>query len=342
MGFRVIKGGMLTTVQDFGRSGYQSQGFSVGGAMDVRSFKLANLLLDNPENEAVLEITLIGPVLEFTADTIIAITGGDFAPQLNDEPVPMYTALYVRKGDVLKFGSARTGTRCYVAFSGYLDIPMVMGSRCTSLKSRIGGFKGRKLEAGDYIGERIKRRYLPFFLSRKLPPDDYNNDNGVLRVVMGPQDELFSRQGVETFLSAEYTVTSEFDRMGCRLEGPIIAPKTTSDIISDGIALGAIQVPSSGKPIILLADRQTTGGYAKIATLISVDIPRLVQKKTNETIRFQAVSIEEAQRLYMQEIKAIERMRREIHTPCQEVLDCRQVARRLGRLYQDAEKERYF
>ena len=146
----------MTTVQDLGRYGYQSQGFSVAGVMDVRSFKIANLLLDNPENEAVLEITLIGPTLEFTSATIIAITGGDFQPTINGEPAPMYTALYMNKGDVLKFGSARTGSRGYIAFSSYLDIPVVMGSRCTNLKSGLGGFKGRKLEADDYIGFRIK------------------------------------------------------------------------------------------------------------------------------------------------------------------------------------------
>lgn len=131
----------MTTVQDLGRYGYQSQGFSVAGVMDVRSFKIANLLLDNPENEAVLEITLIGPTLEFTSATIIAITGGDFQPTINGEPAPMYTALYMNKGDVLKFGSARTGSRGYIAFSSYLDIPVVMGSRCTNLKSGLGGFK---------------------------------------------------------------------------------------------------------------------------------------------------------------------------------------------------------
>lgn len=342
MGFRVLKGGMLTTIQDFGRNGYQSQGFSVGGALDVRSFKLANMLLDNPENEAVLEITLIGPELEFTASTIIAITGGDFSPTINGQPAPMYTAIGINKGDILKFGGARTGTRCYVAFSGYLKAPVVMGSRSTSLKSHIGGFKGRKLEAGDYVEERIKRRYLPFFLSRKLPAPDYEGDDGVLRVVMGPQDDLISPQGIETFLNSEYTITSEFDRMGCRLDGPIIAPKKTSDIISDGIALGAIQVPSAGKPIILLADRQTTGGYAKIATMISVDIPRLVQKKTDEKIRFKAVTVQEAQRLYLQEVEELEELRKLIHTPCKEVLDCRQVAKRLLRLYTDAEAQRYF
>ena len=243
---------------------------------------------------------------------------------------------------MLKFGSARTGTRCYVAFSGYLKVPVVMCSRCTSLKSGIGGFKGRKLMAGDYVEERIHRLYLPFFLSRKLPPPDYQNDNGVLRVIMGPQDGSFSRQGIETFLNSEYTVTGEFDRMGCRLDGPIIAPKKSSDIISDGIALGAVQVPTAGKPTVLLADRQTTGGYAKIATMISVDIPRLVQKKTNEKIRFRAVTIQEAQKLYLQEINELEHLRRIIHTPCKEVLEVRQVAKRLQRLYADAETQRYF
>ena len=336
MGIRVLKGGMLTTVQDLGRTGYQSQGFSVAGVMDVRSFKIANLLLDNPENEPVLEFTLIGPTLEFTSATIIAITGGDFQPTVNGEPVPMYTALYMNKGDILKFQSARTGSRGYIAFSSYLDVPVVMGSRCTNLKSKIGGFKGRKLQTGDYMNFRIKRRYLPYFLSRKLElPDaaEFEKDETVLRVVMGPQDNLFSKQGVETFLNSEYTVTSDFDRMGCRLEGPYIAPKKASDIISDGIAFGSIQVPAHGKPIILLADRQTTGGYAKIATVASVDIPKLVQRKPDHKIRFQAITVQEAQKLYMEELKELDKMRKIIHKPCKEVLDCRLVAKRLSKLF---------
>ena len=335
MGIRILKGGMLTTVQDLGRSGYQSQGFSVAGVMDVRSFKIANLLLDNPENEAVLEFTLIGPTLEFTSATIIAITGGDFQPTINGEPAPMYTAIYMNKGDVLKFGSARTGSRGYIAFSSYLDIPVVMGSRCTNLKSRIGGFKGRKLQAGDYIGFRIKRRYLPFFLSRKLEPENFDQDSTTLRVVMGPQDKKFSKQGIETFLTTEYTVTSEFDRMGCRLDGAYIAPKESSDIISDGIAFGSIQVPSHGKPIILLADRQTTGGYAKIATVASVDLPKLVQRKTDHKIRFEAITVQEAQQLYLKEQKQLDKMRKIIHKPCKEVLECRLVAKRLTKLFEE-------
>lgn len=335
MGIRILKGGMMTTVQDLGRYGYQSQGFSVAGVMDVRSFKIANLLLDNPENEAVLEITLIGPTLEFTSATIIAITGGDFQPTINGEPAPMYTALYMNKGDVLKFGSARTGSRGYIAFSSYLDIPVVMGSQCTNLKSGLGGFKGRKLEADDYIGFRIKRRYLPFFLSRKLDMDEFDQTEATLRVVMGPQDGMFSKQGIQTFLGSEYTVTNEFDRMGCRLEGPFIAPKKTSDIISDGIAFGAIQVPSHGKPIILLADRQTTGGYGKIATVASVDIPKLVQRKTDDKIHFKAITVQEAQALYVEEMKELDGLRKIIHQPCKEVLDCRLVAKRLRKLFEE-------
>ena len=334
MGIRILKGGMFTTVQDLGRTGYQSQGFPVAGVMDVRSFKIANLLLDNPENEAVLEFTLIGPTLEFTSATIIAITGGDFQPEINGEPAPMYTALYMNKGDILKFSSARTGSRGYIAFSSYLDIPVVMGSRCTNTKSSIGGFKGRKLQAGDYMNFRIKRRYLPFFLSRKLELDEFDQEEAEIRVIMGPQDDLFSKQGIETFLNSEYTVTSDFDRMGCRLEGPYIAQKSTSDIISDGTVFGAVQVPSHGKPIILLADRQTTGGYAKIATVASVDIPKVVQRKTDHKIRFRAISVQEAQELYLKEVKELDEMRRTIHQPCKEVLDCRLVAKRLRKLFE--------
>ncbi len=333
MGIRVLKAGMLTTVQDLGRNGYQSQGFSVAGVMDVRSFKIANLLLDNPENEAVLEFTLIGPTLQFTSDTIIAITGGDFQPTVNGEPAPMYTALYMKRGDILKFGSARTGSRGYIAFSSYLDIPVVMGSRCTNLKSKIGGFKGRKLKDEDYISFRIKRRYLPFFLSRTLDLDEFDEEETTLRVVLGPQDDKFTRDGIHTLLSEEYTVTSDFDRMGCRLDGPFIASKEGSDIISDGIAFGSIQVPSHGKPIILLADRQTTGGYAKIATVATVDIPKLVQRKTDHKIRFQAITVEEAQKLYLEEEKQYVAMRSQIHKPCKEVLDCRLVSKRISKLF---------
>lgn len=334
MGIRVLKPGMLTTVQDLGRVGYQSQGFSVAGVMDVRSFKIANLLVDNPENEPVLEFTLIGPILEFTSDTIIAITGGNFNPTINGEPAPMYTAIYMHRGDVLKFGSAITGSRGYISFSSYLKVPTVMGSRCTNMKSSLGGFKGRKLQTDDFILFRIKRRYLPYFLSRTLKPDDMDQQQVTLRVVMGPQDSAFTKEGIQTFLNSTYTVTNEFDRMGCRLDGPFIASKNGSDIISDGICFGSVQVPSHGKPIVLLADRQTTGGYAKIATVASVDIPKLVQRKTDDKIRFRAITVYEAQKLLLEETAEFDRMRKIIHQPCKEVLECRLTAKRVRSLFE--------
>ena len=336
MGFQVLKGGFLTTVQDLGRYGYQSQGFGAGGVMDTMACRVANLLVGNPENEAVLEITLLGPELAFTAPTVIAITGGDFGPALNGEPVKMYTALPVKEGDVLAFGGVRSGTRGYIAFAGRLDIPVVMGSRSTNLKSGVGGFQGRKLAAGEVICERIRRPRLPNLAARTLPGPDYGRDDGRLRVVMGPQDALFTEEGIETFLGAAYRVTAESDRMGCRLEGPAIRPKGTSDILSDGIAPGSIQISSAGKPIVLLADRQTTGGYAKIATVISVDIPRLVQMATGREVRFSAVSVQEAQRLYREEAAGMAALRSRIRDAGKGLPARQRVANRLLALYDEA------
>ncbi len=336
MGIRIIKGGMFTTVQDSGRTGYQDLGFHVCGAADRRSFRIANLLLDNPENEAVLECTLIGPTIEFTSEMIIAMAGGDFRPMINDEPVPMYQALYVRKGDILKLGSARSGRLCYIAFSNYLQIPVVMGSRSTDTISGIGGFKGRKLEDGDYIEERIKRRkYLPWFLSRKLELHEFDSDKAEIRVITGPQDDMFPEAGIRTFLNSEYTVTGNFDRMGVRLDGPFIESRHGSDIISDGIPFGAIQVPGHGKPIIMLSDRQTTGGYAKIACVISVDLPKVTQRRISDKIRFRQVSVETAQKLIREEELEFQSMRDQIHQPCKEVLDIRLTAKRMKQLFEE-------
>ncbi len=336
MGIRMIKAGMFTTVQDLGRTGFADRGIRTCGVMDRRSFRIANLLLDNPENEAVLECTLIGPVIEFTSEMIIAVTGGDFHPEVNGEPVPMYEALYMKKGDILKLGSAASGRTCYIAFSNYLQIPVVMGSRSTDTLCGIGGFRGRKLQDGDYIEERIKRRkYLPWFLSRKLSLNEFDTRKEKIRVVTGPQDDMFTRRGLNTFLSSEYTVTSSFDRMGMRLDGPFIESRTGSDIISDGIPAGAVQVPENGKPIIMLSDRQTTGGYAKIAAVIAADLPKLVQRRTGDRITFQTVSLEEAQKAILEEQREFQKMRDAIHQPCREVLDCRLTAKRMTALFEE-------
>ena len=333
MGILFKKSGLLTTIQDLGRVGYQSNGFSVSGVMDRRSARIANMLVDNPENEAVLEFMMVGPTIVFTSSTIIAITGADFSPEINGKPAPMYTAIYANKGDVLELKYAKTGIWGYLSVSSKFDIDVVSGSRSTNLKCGIGGFHGRKIRDDDQIWFRIKKRYIPSFLSRTIEPDHFEGEQKEIRVVPGPQDDFFSKTGLETFFSQEYAVTSESDRMGYRLSGPYIAHEETADIISDGIALGSVQVPSHGNPIVMLADRQTTGGYAKIATIISVDIPQFVQSREGTKILFRAVSVEEAQELYREQEKELDRIREVIHRPCREVIEPRQTAKRLQKLF---------
>ena len=183
MSITVLNPGLMTTVQDMGRVGYQQFGVSVSGVMDPRSAAIANILVGNPEGEAVLECTMMGPQLLFNQAETIAITGGDFQPQVNGKPIKNYTAVYMHRGDILSFRGARTGSRGYIAFSSYLDIPVVMGSRSTNIKCSIGGYKGRRLMDGDYVGFRIKRRYLPYYLSRTLDLDEFDQDEVTLRVI---------------------------------------------------------------------------------------------------------------------------------------------------------------
>lgn len=295
MSIQVITPGALTTVQDLGRSGYQAFGVSVSGVMDPRAMRLANILCDNPEAEAVLECTLLGPALKFTADNVIALTGGDLGANLDGQPLAPYGAYAVKSGQTLRFTAPKTGCRAYLAFHGGLDIPLVMGSRSTYLKAKLGGFSGRKLEKGDELGFRAPAATIPNLDVRRFTPEFVPREVYTLRVVLGPQDDAFSEEGLQTFLNETYTVTPEFDRMGYRLNGAAIAHKNGADIISDGIAFGAIQVPASGTPIIMLADRQTTGGYTKIANVISADFRLLSQLKANDKVRFAKVSVAAAQ-----------------------------------------------
>ena len=336
MGIVVENPGLMTTVQDEGRFGYQQFGVSPAGPMDTRSFYLANILVGNKRGEGLLEMTFSGATLLFEEDNIIAVTGGDLAPSVNGEAIPMYQAVLVHAGDRLAFGMASgNGCRAYLAFAGGLDIPLVMGSKSTLMRNHMGGYEGRKLEKGDRIGFVHPKTELPNMEKRKIPQEVFPTKEITLRVVTGPQDYEFSEEELRKFFWYGAEITNEFDRMGCRLEGPFIAPKETSDIISDGIAFGAIQVPSHGKPIILLADRQTTGGYAKIATVASVDIPKLVQRKTDHKIHFKPITVQEAQRLYLEEMKELDGLRKIIHQPCKEVLDCRLVAKRLRKLFEE-------
>ena len=309
MSVTVLNPGLLTTVQDLGRVGYQQFGVSASGVVDPRAAVIANILTGNQDGEAVLECTLLGPHLRFGAANCIAVTGGDLGPTLDGRPIPTYQAIPVQAGQILRFTGPKTGCRAFIAFSGGLDIPLVMGSRSTDLKAKIGGFQGRRLDKGDVIGFRAPETSLKNLGLRCIAPEFVPRTPYTLRVVLGPQDDAFTREGLDTFLGRPYTVTPEFDRMGCRLDGPAIQHAESSDIISDGIAFGAIQVPASGKPIVMLSDRQTTGGYTKIAAVISADFRLLAQLKAGDQVRFRRVSIQEAQEALLNQRAALKALR---------------------------------
>lgn len=314
MGIKIASGGFLTTIQDMGRYGFQETGMSVSGVMDQRSASLANILVGNEETEAVIEVTMMGPMMEFTEDNIIAVTGGDLGAKLNGDPLPLYEAVAVKKGGTLSFQGMYSGSRAYIAFAGGLDVPVIMGSKSTNLKSKVGGFEGRKLGTGDEIGFCSPKTTLPNMKKRKLEPEDFSAKAHKVRVVMGPQDDCFTEAGIQTFLNSTYAVSNEYDRMGCRMEGEKIEHKNGGDIITDGISFGAVQVPSHGNPIVMMADHQTTGGYTKIANVISVDLPVLAQCMPGFKINFERVDIEEAQRLYCEQKRKLTALKTELDT----------------------------
>lgn len=297
MAIKVLFSGPLSTIQDGGRFGFMKAGVTTSGAMDLQAYNAANELVGNTAGEAVIESTLMGPTLEFEEETVIAMTGADMDPRVDGKEIPLYQPVWIKKGQVLSMQMAKNGCRSYLAVHGGIDVPIVMNSRSTNLKCHIGGLEGRALWNGDLIpihpfqGSEEEKSLI---LAKKMTPLHYDT-NVTVRVILGPQDSYFTDAGKLTFFHSTYAVSTDSDRMGFRLEGPEIESKNGVDIVSDGIAFGAIQVPPSGKPIVLLADRQTTGGYAKIGTLYSEDIPKFVQLKPGDTVRFQKISVEEAQ-----------------------------------------------
>jgi len=292
---RVLDPGPQTTVQDAGRRGQLRYGIPPSGPVDARSFTLANRLVGNADGEAALEFTLVGPRLRVEAPCTAAVTGAAAPVTVNDAPAPAWTTLTVAAGDVLRIGPARAGVRGYVAFAGGVDVPLVLGSRATYLRGRLGGLGGRALRRDDVL------RLGPASPAprRAVRPDEIPDwqESPALRVVLGPQADRFTDEGIAAFLGGVYEVLPQSDRMGARLQGPRIAHARGHDIISDGVALGAVQVPGDGQPIVLLVDRQSTGGYTKIATVCSFDIPRVGQAKPGQRIRFSAIDVREAQRL---------------------------------------------
>ncbi|UAL47392.1 biotin-dependent carboxyltransferase family protein [Sutcliffiella horikoshii] len=300
--FQVMKPGLLTTVQDLGRTGYQEFGMVVAGAMDNYALQIGNLLVGNDKGEAALEVTIMGPELKALEDVVIAISGGNLSPKVNGKQAPMWKSFRVKKGELIEFGRPVEGARAYICVEGGFDVPVMMGSKSTYLKAQIGGFQGRALEKDDVLyGEPSNEAAT----GRSIHPDEipsYKKEIEI-RVCLGPHLDAFHESSVETFLSSSYEVTPQSDRMGYRLKGPKIEHKTSADIISEAIPLGGIQVPADGSPILLMADRQTTGGYTRIATVISYDIPLLAQAQPGTSIQFREVSVEEAQKLYQKRAK---------------------------------------
>jgi KipI family sensor histidine kinase inhibitor len=295
--FEVLRAGLLTTVQDRGRIGCQKFGVTVSGAMDEVALRVGNILVGNSQSAAGLEVSFLGPRLRFRADVVLALTGAEMDADLDGRPAPWYEVFLARAGQVLDIRHCTRGMRAYLAVGGGIDVPVRLGSRSTSLAAGFGGFEGRPLRDGDVLsvrpivwsparwaGRGVPEVWRPLFASPQT-----------IRVVMGPQDDAFTEAGRRALLESTYEVSPSSDRMGCRLDGRAIEHVGPADIISDWIPLGGIQVPGNGKPIVLLADRQTTGGYTKIATVIGPDIPKLAQLRPGEAVRFRAVSAGEAQ-----------------------------------------------
>lgn len=315
MALRVHRAGILSTLQDLGRYGYQRFGVPVGGVMDEYSHRLANLLVGNPELEATLEMTLAGPRLEFTQDALVGICGGDFAPTLEGKSVPAARPVLLRKGCVLDFGTCRLGCRAYLAVAGGFEVPLVMGSKSTYLRGGFGGYEGRALRRGDLIstGEADPGTYpglrrqleagAPFAYPRwSVDANSAFLAHGHHRIHFTPGRhwELFTADSREQFAGVEYRIAPDSDRMGYRLEGPLLALKQPTEILPEAVTFGSIQVPPDGRPIVLMANRQTTGGYPKIGEVSAVDLPMLAQLPPGDTLRFELIAPEDSQRLYLQ------------------------------------------
>ena len=300
----VEESGPLTTVQDLGRDGHLRVGIPASGPMDREAFLLANRLIGNGDNAAGLECTLIGPRLAFTDERLVAITGADMAPLLNGSPAPLWQGLRVRAGDVLRLGPARSGVRAYVAVGGGIETPPVLGSRATYVRGRLGGLEGRALRKGDRLplGRTASAR------PRRVPLErvPIHGEEPELAVVLGPQDDRFTAGGIAALFEAPYEMLPQNDRMGARLRGPFVEHSRGHDIISDGAALGAIQVVGDGQPIVLLADRQSTGGYTKIGTVCSFDVGRIAQIRPGGRLRFRRVTVAEAHAMLRQSRRVLD------------------------------------
>lgn len=294
----VIKPGALSTFQDLGRIGYQQLGVPANGVMDERAHRLANALVGNPQDTATLEITLMGPTLRFGTATAVAICGADLDAGIDGTPLPIAQACVVPAGATLSFGKRKSGLRAYLAVAGGFALEPVMQSHSTFVRGGYGGMQGKPLRKADVIGLRAPRAALPGApMQARFAAGIMAAPEAPLRVVRGREWEAFSADAHAAFTSAGFRIGAQSDRMGYRLEGPALTLSAPREMWSEAVAFGTIQVPPDGQPIVLMADRQTTGGYPRIAHVCAVDLPRLAQRMPGESVRFAVIGLDEAQRL---------------------------------------------
>ncbi len=328
MSISVLNSGLLTTIQDRGRYGYEKYGVIVSGAMDQYSMRIANILVGNEENEGVFEITLIGPALKIKKGNLISITGADISPTINGKRVPIERPIYLNEDCVLKFGKCANGCRAYIAIAGGIDVPVVMDSKSTYLRCGIGGQDGRALKKGDVINigkknnislgiiDKIKvlNKGESFVYTKWYAKNFIINENypTYIRVFEDMQFKNIKEESIKDFFSKPFIIDSKSDRMGYRLNGPKVELSEKLEMISEEVSLGTIQIPPDGNPIILLADRATAGGYPKIAHVALYDIPKLVQLKPNDKIIFKKITLKEAEDLYLKREMYIEELKKSI------------------------------
>ncbi len=303
---RVERPGFLTTVQDLGRPGHAAAGVSASGAADALALRVGNRLVGNDDGAAALEMTIVGGSFRFEGDGVVALAGVDAGARLGDRPVVPWRSFAVGAGDALVCSGMRGGARAYLCVRGGLAVPSVLRSASTHLLTGLGGFEGRALRAGDRLELGASVRGLPF--DRAVDPSaipGYRSGEP-FRVTEGPQASWFSREGHETLYAAEWRVCEACDRMGIRLTGPRIEQRESRELVTEGVPLGAIQIPSGGLPIVLFVEHQTTGGYPKIANVIAADLSRLGGLRPRDALRFEAVSLEAAHALLADQEEALD------------------------------------
>jgi antagonist of KipI len=329
MSLYISRPGLLTTVQDLGRVGYQKDGIVVSGAMDATALRVANLLVGNADHTAGLEITLLGPRIRFDTNQLIALTGAMLTPALNGQPVGLHRPVWVPAGTELSFGAPVAGSRAYLAVSGGFALAPVLGSQSTFLRAGFGGLHGRALQAGDHLpthpptaaGQRILQNLVrnttpaAWTAARWTPGPTLAptpRPNPVVRAIAGPEYEQFSPENQAAFWSQPFSLSPESDRMGYRLRGPMLERTTHAELLSSAVTFGTVQVPADGHPIVLMADHQTTGGYPRLAQVATADFSVLAQLRPGQAVRFQRVSLAEAQALYLAQERGLAGLRQGI------------------------------